>query len=93
MRMILASMLEVPVVTERQFRREGVHVRQRERGTVSIFQPTQAFPPLRGREEKCERRHEHRILPYLDTGMDRALFIRADSGGDGWEERALTGIL
>jgi hypothetical protein len=38
-------------------------VRLRERGTVSIYRPSPAFPPLRGREGKCERRHEHLTKP------------------------------
>jgi hypothetical protein len=44
----------------RQSRVEVADVRVRERGTVSICRPSPAFPPLRGREGKCERRHEHR---------------------------------
>jgi hypothetical protein len=34
---------------------------------VSICRPSPAFPPLRGREGKCERRHGHRKYYALDT--------------------------
>jgi hypothetical protein len=52
----------------RQSRVEVADVRVRERGAVSICRPSPAFPPLRGREGKCERRHEHRVPGFCNIG-------------------------
>jgi predicted amidohydrolase YtcJ len=40
---------------------------------VNICRPSPAFPPLRGREGKCERRHEHRNSKALQiAGVTKA---------------------
>jgi hypothetical protein len=55
---------------------EVADVRLRERGTVSICRPSPAFPPLRGREGKCERRHEHRSPTLTAVLVDAAFFLK-----------------
>jgi hypothetical protein len=58
-------------VPRRGGRRLRAPVRLRERGTVSIFRPSPASPPLRGREGKCKRRHEHRFRQFYLAYRDR----------------------